>query len=242
MATAAPRSATRSLAKMLEMLLRTVFSDSPRAAAIATFELAVGQVIEHVTLAGGELGERVCLTLATRGEEVAHPARQGGPEDDLALGHGGDRAKDVVRRGALEDVAARPGPHRGEDGRVVLEHGEHQHRGPRQARGQGAGRLDAARAAQVDVHQDDVGHDVLTDRDGGPGVGRLAGQLQPLGLLHHGAQPGPEHRVVVDHDDGDQLGSHARTTVPPLRPGSISHLPPSSAARSRIEVIPTPAR
>src|SRR3712207_6910231 len=44
-----------------------------------------------------------------------HAGGHGGPEDDLAAGHRGDRPLDVAALGPLDEVAPRARPHRRED-------------------------------------------------------------------------------------------------------------------------------
>ena len=76
--------------------------------------------------------------------------------------------------------------------------------------------------------------------------------------IQYGARPVAEEGMVVGYEDAGAArigslghgtyyssraasGSRASTRVPPEDVGATTHVPPSSAARSRIEVIPTPA-
>jgi hypothetical protein len=77
---------------------------------------------------------------------------------------------------------------------------------------------------------------------------RGGGLADQFNLVHFGERRGqsqPEYGVVVDHDDLDHQdtasGNVACTRVPCGATDAITVAPPSSAARSRIVVSPTPA-
>src|SRR5262249_19401044 len=112
------------------------------------------------------------------------------------------------------------------------------------------GRLDPVPAGHRDVHQHDVGPDATRQLDRRIAVGRLAEQLDPRCCIDQRPEAAPDDRVVVGHDHAYRgrhvalrrlKGSTATTVVPPPAWLSSRKLPPSSSARSRIEVRPTPA-
>ena len=74
----------------------------------------------------------------------------------------------------------------------------------------------------------------------------LADELDAVHLADRDRQTHPEHRVVVDDRDAERLhgsaaGSWTWTRVPRGVLGRNRTAPPSSAARSRIAVSPTPS-
>jgi hypothetical protein len=112
-------------------------------------------------------------------------------------------------------------------------------------------RLDAAETGHLQVHDDDVWRQL--DR-------RLQRLLAGLGLAHdvdlevaqrlqQQPQPGAKRRVVVGDQQPERLAAHELgngrltwTRVPPPGGLEIVHVPPTSAARSRIDGRPTPGR
>ena len=114
-----------------------------------------------------------------------------------------------------------------------------------------AGGVDPVELRHVQVENDHVRGQRLGKVD------RLqsGGRLPDDGEIRCGAeQPGqsvPVDRMVVGQQDpcigssvteSAPIGSLARTAVPPAGRRSKVHSPPSSAARSRMAVTPTPAR
>ena len=84
---------------------------------------------------------------------------------------------------------------------------------------------------------------LLDETHGLRAVGPLGDHLDVVDRAEQRAQPVPEHRVVVDQhhaDHGPPTGSRAVTRVPPCSRPPRGRLPPSSVARSRIAVRPTP--
>ena len=85
------------------------------------------------------------------------------------------------------------------------------------------------------------------DIDDRRAVRRLADELEVRCGREQRPQSVAEYRVVVRDDDTDghvrpAMASVARTRVPPPSRGTISSVPPSSVARSRIALMPTPDR
>src|SRR3954454_7076531 len=69
-----------------------------------------GQEFEDVVLAPGKVGERGCGGATGSSEVRGDPQGERSSDDHLTAGHGRDRPGDLVRIGALEDVATRTGP------------------------------------------------------------------------------------------------------------------------------------
>ena len=81
----------------------------------------LGDQLEDLALALGELGKRGGVDAGRRPREVGHqPARHAGPEDRLARRHRPDRPEQLGPLGALEQVAARSGPDRLEHRLIVV--------------------------------------------------------------------------------------------------------------------------
>ena len=99
-----------------------------------------------------------------------------------------------------------------------------------------ARRLDAIDARHPDVHQHDVGALLADDVDRLLAVRGFARDLQVgLGLDDH-LEPCPDHGLVVDYGDADQLltGSVARTLNPPNDDDPVVRSPPNNSTRSRM--------
>src|SRR6202012_3025322 len=80
--------------------------------------------VEHVVFALGQVGETGRDPGRPAAEEGGHPGGQRGAEDHLTGRHRGDGPQDLIRVGALEDVAAGPGPHGRQHRGVVFQHGQ----------------------------------------------------------------------------------------------------------------------
>ena len=90
------RSATCSLAMMLETWLRTVLLLAPQAVGDRRVVTAFGKQPQDLVLALGELRER---RRDSRPAEVAeHLSRDPGAEECLAASDGADRSHNLVRR------------------------------------------------------------------------------------------------------------------------------------------------
>ena len=154
---AAARSATSSLAKMVVRLLLTVLGErcsSRRSPAVRRPAASSSRISRSRAVSSGN--GSAAPAAGGCGEVVEHPRGDARAEDRLAGGDGPDRAGDLVLLGALEQVAAGAGLHRGEHGGVVVVHREHQHGGvrapprgsggsPRRRRARASGRPSARR-------------------------------------------------------------------------------------------------
>ena len=155
------RSATSSSAKMLVRWLLTVFGErnsrsamtEVRRPAASRSRISRSRSVSsgNGSAAGGRVGRR---SSRARGR----PPRA---EDRLAGDDRADRADDLVLLGALEQVAPSAGLHRGEHGRVVVEHREHQYGGLRHAGPDPPGRLDPVEPGHPHVHEHHVGPEQL---------------------------------------------------------------------------------
>jgi hypothetical protein len=83
-------------------------------------------------------------------------------------------------------------------------HGQHEHRGVRDARADPAGGLDAVATRHPDVHEDDVGAQQLRLAHRGLTVVGLAHDLEAVEGADERAQPSPHDGVVVDDDDAQR--------------------------------------
>jgi len=107
---------------------------------------------------------------------VAHQhARQRRKEVNAAVLHRPDRCKQVVGGSALRDVSRRAGRQHLEEILVVLVHGQRQHHHVRAALLDAPGRLDSVHVGHRDVHQHDIGRQLLS---------KLQGLGARLGLTH----------------------------------------------------------
>ena len=95
----------------------------------------------------------------------------------------------------------------------------------------------------VQVHQDDVGIELLCEAHGIGAVAGLADDCEVLVALEHAAQPVTNDRVVVDDQDsggthalaplgGEAIaGTRAEIAVPPPGSDSIDNVPATRFAR-----------
>ena len=132
-------------------------------------------------------------------------AGDGRVEEDAAGGHGPDRPEQVVRGRALEEVAARAGPHqRLHVGRVLVD-GQHQHPGAGAFARHPLRQFEAVQAGHRDVDDRDVGCDGADHRQRLAAIGGLADELD-LGV---GVEQRPDaredDRMVVGQDDADTV-------------------------------------
>ena len=130
----------------------------------------------------------------TSGEMSAAPAR-GTP----------DRVDDLVALGILEHVARRSRNQHLAHGALLFEPGERDDlergvQGLQPARG-----LDPVHLWHADVHQDDVGSQLVDELDRLDAVRRLADDLEVL-AAEEGSERTPEAVVVVDHEDANATG------------------------------------
>ena len=95
--------------------------------------------------------------------------------------------------------------------------------------------LDAVQLRHLDVHHDDVGLQLLRQRDRLRAVDGLTHDLDQVIRSEQGAQAAPEDRVVVGDQRADGIheasscrGRRACTTVPPPSALAMLQVPPSS--------------
>ena len=118
---------------------------------------ALGELLEDLPLAIGQLGKRLDAELARPGEKSDHPLGHARPEDRLAATDRLDRPPHLVMARVLEEITMGTRPHRREDRFVIGEHRQDQDTGCPPVRRDLAGRLDAVPTGHREVHQDDVG-------------------------------------------------------------------------------------
>ena len=230
---------------MLDTLLRTVFADERQRLRDLAVRTSGGQQRQHLALARGELGEDHLVLRGQRAGQVAeHPLRDRRTEDRLAIGHRRDRTYDVRTVGALDQVAARTRPHRREHRLVVLEHRQHQHAGRRVRRRRSVGW--PRRRSSPACSGPSPRPRVATARRGARPPRRRRPRPPPPCR-----RPRRAARAARDGTRGGRRparrGSRAthrescrHAGCRRARAGTPGRLPPSSVARSRIAVRPTP--
>jgi hypothetical protein len=162
-----------------------------------------GDEVEHLALALGELRERRGGATGA-GDEPQHPLRHPGRDEHVPCRDRPHGPLHVGRRRALEQVAARARPHRGEHGVVVLQHGHHEDAQLRAFTQHRVRRIDAGRAGEVQIHDHHVGGHAAGELDGLRGVGGLAHHREPGDGGQQRVHAQPERRVVVDDEDAQR--------------------------------------
>src|SRR5215204_6470590 len=220
--------------------------------------VTLGYELECFHLAGGELGEgHFGRGRFGGGEEVNEATGDLGPEVSFSCRHGAQHLQDLGGVSTLENIASGPCAHGREHSVVVLEHRKNYDPDARVGLEDATGCLYAVYVRHLYVHEDDIRPELGGSLENFSAGCRLAHDLHVGLWVQHGAQPFPEDGMVVCYEDADGAlhddlvpsgcrseagsGRRASTRVPPCGPGSTSHVPPSSSARSRIEVRPTPA-
>ena len=148
------RSVTPMVRKTLVRCALTVFSliESRRAMSLLLSPSASSS--EHLALPVGEAvlpGGRACAEEGAGGLGI---------ERDVTGGRRTDCAGELLRLGVLEEVAGRAGVERTKDPLAVGERREHDDRDSRLALLDPTCRLDPVQHGHLDVHQDDVRHEV----------------------------------------------------------------------------------
>src|SRR5262249_4842751 len=147
-------------------------------------------------------------------------------------------------RHVLEQEAARADTQRLVDVLVQIKGRENEHAALDAAQQDAPGRLDPVHGRHTDVHQDDVREQPLRQLDRLAAVAGLADDLDVvLGAEDHAEAVAHERLVVAEENADDHRsvaanGSRAATRKPPSGTGSVSTLPPSAAARSRMPISP----
>ncbi len=206
--TAAVRSPTSSLAKIVVRLLLTVFGERCRVEAISAVRRpwASSSRISFSRAVSSGNGSSVAAWPGRVREVLQHPRGDRRAEDRLAADDGPDRVGDLVLLGALEQVAAGAGLHRGEHGGVLVVHRQHQHRGLGHRLADPPGRLDPVEAGHPDVHQHDVRLGQLGLADRGLAVLGLADHLEVVEGAEQRGQAPAYDGVVVGEQHADRLG------------------------------------
>ncbi len=180
---------------------------------------AVGDQAEHLAFAFGQgAAAPLALAVLVLAEEGAGDL---GLEEDVAGVDGADGAGQRLGVDVLVDVSPGAGAQGGDHGALLGEAGDDQDAGGVGQFPQAAQGLDAVHAGHLDVHQDDVGLELL---GAGHALGAVAGLADHLDVvldLQEGAQAAADHLVVVDEEDPDDLG------VPFLALGVSHRVPPS---------------
>ncbi len=228
------------------MWVFTVASDKN----LATGDLGVGQPAggerEDLALALGEIEVRGRGGPAA-GIRTGRTRLAGrGCRDDRRSGvHGADGREEELRLGVLEQEPASALPDGAGGGLVEVERREHHD--ARRLAGRRADSAVAARPSSTGIRMSmstTSRMGVANDGDRLPPVGRLAHDLQVGLRFDEHADAGAEQRLVIhehdtDHAAASPVGSAARTMNSPFC-ASVSSVPPTSCARSRMPITPWP--
>ena len=150
----------------------------------------------------------------------------------LALHDAAERRHQLDRRRVLEQIADRSRLHGVEQQLGVGERGQHHDAEIGQRGADRTSGVDAALPGELDVHQDQVGRQPA-ERLGVDGAGVPVPDAPEIGLRVEALdQPVAEDRMILDHDDADAGGCHARI-VPPGRRGPSMRTHPDSVLESR---------
>src|SRR5437879_2628478 len=179
-------------------------------------------------------------------------------KNGFAVGNGSCCPQQLVGTGVFEQVAAGTGAHRCEHQVVVLMHGQHQHMETRKAVEYATRRVNTVRSGHAHVHDDDVWLRGFCLGDGLLARRSFTDHLDIWHSVEDEPHSVPKEPVIVSQHDANRRrhsgafticfsvsstsGKRASTRVPTPAAESIVQLPPSSAARSRIDTSPMPAR
>ena len=181
-------------------------------------------------------------TVAEVVEDAAGGAR---PEDGLTTGDAAQDRGDLVFIGVLEQVAACAGTHRGQQQLVVLEHREHDDADRRVGGGDAAGRLDPVELGHAQVHDDEIGGELIGELDDFVSVGGDGDDVDAVELADQMGEAVAEDGMVVGDDDTEVAGTHAGNLTAIVVPMPvvlvIETSPPAALARLAIERRPIPA-
>ena len=196
--------------------------------------LAVRDELQDLLLALRQPVVRVVRSFERAGLDRAdEDARELGAEVLLAGRDRADRARQVGLDRVLQDVALHARVERVPHVLLVGVHAEDQDA----ARGPLLQHLDRrvqpVHLRHGHVHDDDVGFELLDERDALEAVAGLADHRDVGVVFEDAPEPLPHQRVVVDEDDADRLRAGVFSQcVPPLRarPACRSRAPPSAGA------------
>src|SRR5262249_5344434 len=107
-----------------------------------------------------------------------------------------------------------------------------------------ARRFEPVDARHADVHQGDVGNQLVREVRGFGAVAGFADDFDVWLGVEQGAKTGAHEQLVVGEQDTDKeregAGGRASRRPPPPGARPISNAPPSAAARSRMPTMPLP--
>ena len=231
--TAAARFVTRSLVKMFDTLLRTVFSLRPRRRAIVAFTSPAAISVTISRSRGVSSGSATCIG-GPGASSRSSPCGDLCAEDRLAPRHRQYSLQDLGRLRPLEDVSARPRPDTGEYRVVAVHHRQQEHRHRRVRTGDCLRCVDPADAGHGDVHDDDVRRELIDEPQRLLSRVRLAHQLGLGRIAQQRADPMAEQGMVVGDDrahdpvascaDGieGQEGTHDRAVRQPCTEAQLA--------------------
>ena len=161
--------------------------------------LPAGSTFEQGLLRDLQLPRPSSLAFERLEQLLDHRRRDVGREERAAARSTADRVDDLVALGILEDVARGPGHQHLAHGALLLEPGQ-RHDLERGMLGlQPACGLDAVHLRHADVHQHDVGRQLVHEPDRLDAAGRFADDLEVLAAEQGGERP--TEAVVVVHDE-----------------------------------------
>src|SRR5438067_5776977 len=179
-------------------------------------------------------------------------------ENGFSVGNRPYRPQQLIGTGVFEQVAAGAGPHRCEHQVVILVHGQHEHLEIRKPVEYTTRRVNTVRFGHAHIHDDDVWLRGFCLGDGLLARRGFADHLDIWRSVEDESNAIAKESMIVSEYNANRSrhagafktsssalsasGSRASTRVPPPAAESMVQLPPSSAARSRIDTSPTPAR
>ena len=202
---------------------------------------------EHVLLALGQRGDGRLRRLRPHAAEVGQEAdRDRRRHERIAHRRGTDGLHEERGAGVLQEEAAGPVRDRGAHVLVEVERGDDDHRdrvrdiGP----GQEAGGGEPVQLWHADVEQAHVRGEPLGELHRLASVGRLADDLDAVGLEDE-TEARAHHLLVVRDHDAERLGhvpclsgSRASMRQPPPSTGPASKRPPRASVRSAMPMRP----
>src|SRR5919106_848526 len=210
---------------------------------------ATGDGEQHLLLAVGQGVDRLVGTgrPVAAGEGCEQPAGDARGDERVAAGGGADGFAQQLGPGVLEEEAGRAGAQRVVDVLIEVEGGDHDHR--HRVLDLGAGQLsggrDAVEHGHLYVHQAHIGAQLAGQPYGVLPVARLADDLDAVQGAEDQPEPGAHQVLVVGDQHSDRhpatsRGKVASTAQPRSSAGPATQVPPSSAARSTMPVMPNP--
>ncbi len=119
-----------------------------------------------------------------------------------------DRSRQLVRRRALQQIAANAEFHQLPQVGALFVYRQHENPAFRVLGAQSRGKLDAVHLGQRNVHHNDIRDELPGQPEGGPAVARLTHD----GEIRIGAdqrlQAGEHDRMIVDHQDAHRSRCH----------------------------------